>query len=1041
MRLSRTIVSVMSVMLHALVALFLCGAILVGETAAQSDVAEPEGIVETIKFPEIVSDKDLKEFSELVEQKVGQPLDRELVRQSIKKLYTTGRFVDIRAEVDATPNHGIALTFITVANYFIGRVTAEGNTTRPSANQITNASKLQLGTVFTRDKLDRALKNIAQLMSENGYYRSTTEVQETRKPETQQTEILLRVTPGPQARVGKVLVNGDTTHTAEEIQNWAKLHPGNLVTVQRTSNALDRLRKRYQKQSRWLAQVSISQKLYQPATDTVDYTFTISRGPKVNVTVEGFKLSRGVIKRNVPVFEESAADDDLLNEGRRNLLNHLQSMGYYEAQVTLKKENNAAGNELNVIYTIDSGARHKLVKLEIKGNKYFSDEILRARMQVQPADRLVYPHGRFSQSLLSGDVSRVRDLYRASGFEQIKVTSTVEDDYQGENQLGITINIEEGSQTLVSDFEIKGNEKLKQSDFPLLNASPGQPYSEVNISSDRELLLNYYFSRGFPDASFEATSQPTAEPNRVKIVYLIHEGDQVFVDQVLVTGLVHTRPFIVKRELQIEAGDPMDQIALLKTQQKLYDLGIFSQVDTAVQNPEGSERSKNVLISTQEAKRYTFNYGLGFEFQTGQPTVGTNQPLGQTGVSPLVSLEVTRLNFRGVDHTVAFKANVGRLQQRGLVSYEAPRWFNSPAWRLTLTAFYDNTVDVTTYTSQRLEGLIQAQQKINKASTMTYRFAYRRVKASEIEISQELIPLLSQPTNVGGPGFAYLRNKRDNDLDSTKGSYFTLDGSVASGAFASQSDFSRVLTQFSTYHSFGPKNSSNKRLVFAHSIRVGVENSFSGTAILQPYQTCPDLAQTSCPGLTLIPLAERFLAGGGNSLRGFGLNQAGPRDPQTGYPLGGSGLFINNVELRFPPRTLPYVQDNLSFALFEDAGNVFSDGRTMLDNLLRWRQKNVAQCLEPPAQPPPATSPSSQCDYSYVSHAVGIGVRYKTPVGPVSLDFGYNLNPPAFPSCQATAVSAFPGASSYCSSDAATPYFVPQRASHFNVFFSIGQSF
>ncbi len=1033
MRLRRTIVSVLPAAFQLLIVFSFCAAIAGGEASAQSGTPEMQGVVEAIRFPAVIADKDQKAFSDLIEQKVGQPLDRDRVRQSIKKLYATGRFVDIRAEIDAAADHGITLTFVTVPNYFIGRVTAEGNPTRPSANQITNASKLQLGTVFTRDKLDRALKNIGQLMSENGYYRSTTDVQETRRPEVQQTEILLRVTPGPQARVGRIQVNGDVTHTTEEIENWAKLHPGNPVTVQRLSNALDRLRKRYQKQSRWLAQVSVSQKLYQPATDTVDYTFVITRGPKVTVSVEGVKISKATIKKNVPVFEESAADDDLLNEGRRNLLNHMQSLGYYEAQVTLKKENNAAGNELNVIYTIDAGARHKLVKVELKGNKYFSDAQLRALMQIQPADRLVYPHGRFSQSLLSGDVSRLQDLYRASGFEHIKVSSIVEDDYQGENQLSITINVDEGAQTLVSDFEIKGNDKLKESDFPPLNATAGQPYSEINISGDREILLNYYFSRGFPDATFQATSQPTSEPNRVKIVYLIHEGDQVFVDEVVVSGLVHTRPRIVNRELQIGSGDPMNQIALLKTQQKLYDLGIFSQVDTAVQNPEGSERAKKVLISAQEAKRYTFNYGLGFEFQTGQPTVGANQPLGQTGVSPLVSLEVTRINFRGLDHTVAFKANVGRLQQRGLVSYEAPRWFNTPAWRLTLTAFYDNTVDVTTYTSQRLEGLIQAQEKISKASTMTYRFAYRRVKASDIQINQELIPLLSQPTRVGGPGFAYLRNARDNDLESTKGSYFTLDGSVAAGAFASQSDFSRVLTQFSTYHALGHKNPLNKRLILAQSIRVGVENSFGGTAILQPNQTCPDLAQTSCPGLTLIPLAERFLAGGGNSLRGFGLNQAGPRDPQTGYPLGGSGLFINNVELRFPPTTLPYVQDNLSFALFEDAGNVFSDGRTMFNNLLRWKQKNVSQCEDP--------AMASNCDYSYISHAVGIGVRYKTPLGPVSVDFGYNLNPPAFPSCQSTAISAFPGPSSYCSSDAATPYFVPQRASHFNVFFSIGQTF
>ena len=192
-------------------------------------------------------------------------------------------------------------------------------------------------------------------------------------------------------------------------------------------------------------------------------------------------------------------------------------------------------------------------------------------------------------------------------------------------------------------------------------------------------------------------------------------------DQVFTAGLNHTRPFIVQREIQIKPGDPLSQIDMLNTQQRLYDLGIFSQVDTAVQNPESNEREKNVLVNVQEAKRYTFNYGVGLEFQTGQPSSETNKPLGETGVSPRVSFGVTRLNFRGLNHTVTLKANVGGLQQRGLISYDAPRWFNNPNWRLTLTAFYDNTVDVTTFTSQRLEGSLQAEQTISKTSIMTYR--------------------------------------------------------------------------------------------------------------------------------------------------------------------------------------------------------------------------------------------------------------------------------------------------------------------------------
>jgi outer membrane protein insertion porin family len=113
----------------------------------------------------------------------------------------------------------------------------------------------------------------------------------------------------------------------------------------------------------------------------------------------------------------------------------------------------------------------------------------------------------------------------------------------------------------------------------------------------------------------------------------------------------------------------------------------------------------------------------------------------------------------------------------------------------------------------------------------------------------------------------------------------------------------------------------------------------------------------------------------------------------------------------------------VSFAIFEDAGNVFVDGRAMLDNLLRWRQKDPQPCLQ--------SGTASQCNYSYISHAIGIGVRYRTPIGPLRFDFGYNLNPPAFPSTQ-TVTNA---------SGQQTSTFVPEHAPHFNVYFSIGQSF
>src|SRR5208282_6052595 len=156
----------------------------------------------------------------------------------------------------------------------------------------------------------------------------------------------------------------------------------------------------------------------------------------------------------------------------------------------------------------------------------------------------------------------------------------------------------------------------------------------------------------------------------------IHEGEQFFVNRVFVDGLHHTRPGVARRAIRVQPAGPLSQKDMLEIQRRLYDLGLFKQVDTAIQNPDGTESRKNVLVKASEAERYTFDYGGGFEFQTGQPTYGINQPLGQTGVSPMVSGGVSRINVGGRHQTLSLKGNLGRLQQRALSSYDVPKLLN-----------------------------------------------------------------------------------------------------------------------------------------------------------------------------------------------------------------------------------------------------------------------------------------------------------------------------------------------------------------------------
>ena len=158
---------------------------------------------------------------------------------------------------------------------------------------------------------------------------------------------------------------------------------------------------------------------------------------------------------------------------------------------------------------------------------------------------------------------------------------------------------------------------------------------------------------------------------------------------------------------------------------------------------------------------------------------------------------------------------------------------------------------------------------------------------------------------------------------------------LAARQFGSNTAFARLLARNATYHPIG------KKLVLARQTSFGVEPAFS-------------VAKNSDPN-DPIPLPERFYGGGGTSMRGFPENQAGPRDPDTGFPLGGSALFFNTTELRFP-----LIGDSIGGVVFHDFGNVFD---RFSDISFRFTQKNPA-------------------DFNYMVHAVGFGIRYKTPGGP-----------------------------------------------------------
>ena len=952
-----------------------------------------------------IQDTSPQMLRNLLAQQVNEPLDRDQLRLSLETLYATGRFSSLQVEAETDQQGGLALTFVATENYFNGAVNVEGTPkkTNPKAHQLINAAKLDLGEVFTVEKVKRSIEYMNKVMQDNGYYESAITYSLEPHDDTRQMDVTFHVVPGALARIGEVTLQGDTGIPPGQVQKITKLKPGTAVRSDRVTRALERLRKKYQKNNHLEAQVSLTDRKYHSNSNTLDYIFSVDEGPKVEISTEGQKISRSQIRKLVPVYQENAVDDDLLNEGRRNLRDYLQTQGYFSATVDVERRQDPSKSLVNIVYKIDPGVRHKLTAIKIEGNKYFDVETIRERLSIQTSS-FVLPHGRFSQKLLTNDVAAIKYLYQSNGFQDLKVEPEVQEGYNGQqDELAVLFKIDEGPQTLIQSLTVSGNNKVATDKLmALLSSLQGQPYSESNVASDRDAVTYYYYNHGFPSVDFEAVAHPVSgDPPRVDLIYTIKEGEQVFVDRVVVTGLNYTRPYVVDRRIRVQPGDPVSQLQMVDSQRRLYNLGIFNQVEMAVQNPDGTVPQKDILFDLQEAQRWTFRYGGGIEFATGN-IPGKDTPQGNTGISPNAVLEITRLNVLGRDQTFTFRGRLGLLTRRVLVSYDAPRLLRKEKWRLTLTGFYDNTADVNTFTSERLEGSIQAEEKVSRVTTLFYRLTYQRVRVdpNSLFIDPALIPLYSQPVVIGMPSLTYIRDKRDDAIDPHRGSYTASDMGLATTALGSQADFGRILAENSTYYTI------KKRWVLARRTQIGVEYPYGVTGY------GPATSNPLSPNQNVIPLPVLFFAGGSSSLRGFAINQAGPRDQQTGYPIGGQGLFVNNVELRTPPLSLPYLGQNVGLVFFHDMGNVYDTANHIVSGVFTLHQPSIAACSVPGTKVP--------CNFNYNPQAVGIGIRYKTPVGPVRVDFAYNFNPTRYPVLE----------------DATT-----ETLRRINFFFSIGQTF
>jgi outer membrane protein insertion porin family len=941
------------------------------------------------------------EYLKLVRQPLGQPLRADLVRRSLRALFATGEFANLEAIADPLPS-GLKLLFATRPNYFLSLVKVEGSPNPPASTELEDASNLNLGEVYSPAAVNAAATAVRARLRSYGYFHASVTPHVALRRASAQAVVTFLVQAGPLARLGQVTFTGDLAASVPRLWRAARLRPGQTLSRERLDAAVSRLESFYARQGRLAAQIHLGDPLYRPAANRADLHFTISAGPLVTVATQGMSLSPGVLRAQVPVYEEHATDLALIEEGRANLIAYLQRQGYFRAQVRYRRQTSPGA--LRIVYLIRSGPKETLDFVGFSGYRYFDVDDLSEHIAVRAASPwprlLPGERGLFSTALAHADAEAISQLYRNNGFLNVEVTPVVNHDWHGHRgHIAVVYRIVEGPQTLVSKVQILGAGANRSALAAQLATAPGQPFSLASLASDRNAILTWYFNAGYQGATCDVRTRPVnpdAGPDRQDVTFTIHQGQRQFIHSVIIAGnhFVHTN--VIADRLTLRPGAPLSQSAMLASQRRLDDTGLFTSANVVARNPAGSESAKDVFVSVNEARRYTFSEGVGLQVQggTGGPS-NLNDILGSTGFSPLFSFDMTRTAMTGRNQTLALKSTYGSLEKRAVLAYDFPDFLNHSNWQADATTFYDDTFDVRTFQAIRVEAGLQLQQNLNPAANWTYNLDYRRVRVLHPLVAPQEIPVLSQPVQIAELAASYRVDHRDNPLDTHSGTFNSFSLAIAKTFSPGFADFARLDYQNHWYRPLGDEGN----VVLANSTQVGVELPFGSTANVGFINPITGVAVSSLQHV--IPLPERYLSGGSDSLRGFAINQAGPRDPVTGFPVGGDAQFIDNLELRFP-----LVGPNIGGVVFYDLGNVYSTPRNMLRDFLR-------------------THPVSSTDQDFTSHTLGVGLRYRTPVGPVRLDTGYLLNAPTF---------------QYFSTGA-HPVVLNQSLPPFHFFFSIGQTF
>jgi len=910
-------------------------------------------------------------FRSLITTEAGRPLSMEDVRDTLDHLSSVGRFDDV--QVTATPEgDGVRITWMLTPAHPVRQLVFLGTLRVPEA-ELRQAVVERHGALPPAARVDDVVRTAREYYRDHGYLKAAISARVELQHAPDAATLAVTVEAGTRATVGSLRIIGADAAVERELLGRLPVRPGEPYDLGDLRRALAAYESDLRGRQYYEARVDPTTEFAPDGTAVI--TIAVERGPLVSVSFVGDALPQSVRDALVPIQEEASVDEDLLENGAVALREYLHARGYRDAAAEFERQEREG--RLDVVFTVARGPRFLVGEVAVRGSQAIGADTLRVTTRLKPGEPFV-------QGGVTGATRALVERYRAEGFTRATVEASTVTAPSGsaaaDRRVSVAFDVNEGPKAVVGGVAFDGRAGLPETQLRgLVGTVVGAAFSQARLAADRDAIVAEYLNQGFDRITVTPTVMLGQNGTRADVRFVLVEGPQVFVDHIIVLGNRRTKSSTIERELLLRPGEPLGYGARIESQRRLSGLGLFRSVRVTVPR-YGSETRKDVIVEVEEALPTSLGYGGGVEGGRRLRLSADGAAEERFDLAPRGFVEIGRRNLWGSTRSVNLftrvslrskdtiltdgtrqatvaKSQYGFNEYRVVGTFREPRFLDAKS-DLAVNGILEQTVR-SSFNVRRREAGVQTSRRMSPAYRITGTYAYRASELFDEVFTAAEKPLIDRvfpQVNLSMVSSAFVRDTRNDALDPDGGQLLGVEGSVAARRLGSEVGFAKAYVQAFAFR----RLPGGRRVVVAMAARLGLAKGYARSVPRTDANGAPVYGPDGAPLVDVVedlPASERFFAGGDTTVRGFSLDRLGDNDTITasGFPTGGNGLVVVNGELRAA------LFGGLSLVGFLDAGNVFQRVGAI--------------------------------DATRLRAAAGVGFRYKSPVGPIRVDWGFNLSP------------------------------------------------